>query len=34
MIVRNEIDVSNAATMYNVPRMVAVDYLGIIVRKR
>ena len=34
MIVRNEIDISNAATMYNVHRMLVVDYLDVIVRKR
>jgi hypothetical protein len=34
MIVRNEIDISNAATMYNVPRMLVVDYLDVIVKRR
>jgi hypothetical protein len=34
MIARNEVDISNAATMYNVPRMLVVDYLDVIVRRR
>ena len=34
MVVRNEVHTSNTATLYNVERMLAVDYLDVIDKKR